>query len=618
MNIFEVMLLKFKALILIVVSSSCLFSQNGPGGVGTSATNVLWLDANRGVTLSGSSVTNWADQSGNAFNAVPSAVAARPTYVTSSANGYPTIDFDGTNDELWVNDAAALDLTAWHFFAVPLIDNQKNYNAILVKGNDSFENYEMIGFSDASLHMPIYWTDATRTFPNTTTSQLTATANVFEYSYSSAVGRDVYRNNTNIQTDNESKTPSTNNFSLYIGNERNTTGRFLDGDLAEVIMYNTPLNSAQRIIVNNYLAAKYNCTLTASDLYDEDNAANGNYDHDVAGIGRVNGSNIHNDSRGSGIVRILNPTGLGDNEFYFWGHDNAALGTFGTSDYPSTQGVERRWVRVWRGSETGSITNFEIRFDLTGLGPVTASELRLLIDTDNDGLFADETTAGGGVVSGAVSLGSNVYGFTNVTGLNNNIRFTLGTSNFTSTPLPIELIDFTAVAIDGKVNMNWTTASEKGNDYFTIERSKNGMDFQPLFLVKGAGNSQSAIDYMERDYEPFDGVSYYRLKQTDYDGSVSYSPIVVVQMKKAGTKLVLFPNPTQGDFTVKLDSGTLPKETLLVIRNANGQEFYSQAILNGEEILIKESDLPNKLTPGIYFVVASSDKEMYSQKLIVK
>lgn len=612
------MLLKFKALIFFVLFTLHLNSQNGPGGVGTSANNVLWLDANRGITLSGSSVTNWADQSGNAFNAVPSSTIARPTYVTNSANGYPTLDFDGTNDELWVNDAAALDLTSWHFFAVPLIDNQKNYNAILVKGNDSFENYEMLGFSDASLHMPIYWSDATRTFPNTTTSQLTATANVFEYSYSSAVGRDVYRNNTNIQTDNENKTPSTNNFSLYIGNERSTTGRFLDGDLAEVIMYNSPLNSAQRIIVNNYLAAKYNCTLTANDLYDEDNAANGNYDHDVAGIGRVNSSNIHNDSRGSGIVRILNPTGLGDNEFYFWGHDNGALGTFGTSDYPSTQGVERRWVRVWRGSETGSITNFEIRFDLTGQGPVTASELRLLIDTNNDGFFADETTAGGGVIGSAVTLGSNVYGFTNVTGLNNNIRFTLGTSSFSSTPLPIELVEFNAIAVGDEVKLNWKTAAEKGNDYFSIERSKNGLDFETRFLVKGAGNSTSSIDYLETDYEPMDGISYYRLKQTDYDGKVSYSPIVVVNLKKSSSQMILYPNPTQGDFTVKLENGSFAKETLLVIRNAEGQEFYSQAILNGDEVMIKESDLVNKLKPGIYFVIASSNKEMYNQKLIVK
>ena len=555
-----------------------LLSQNGPGGVGTSANNKLWLDANRGVTVSGTSVTAWADQSGNGFNAAPPTTTARPAFVASSANGYPTIDFDGTNDEFWINDNAGLDLTAWHIFIVPLIDNQKNYNAFLVKGNDSNENYEMLGFSDASMHMPTLYTDATRTFPNTTTAQLTSTANIFEYSYSSAVGRDVYRNNNNIQTDNESKTPATNNFSLYIGNERSTTGRFLDGDLAEVIMYNAILNSAQRIIVNNYLAAKYNCTLTANDIYVQDTPANGNYDHDVAGIGRVNSSNVHNDSRGSGVVRILNPSGLDDNEFYIWGHDNGNLGTYQTGDYPSGEGLQGRVVRVWRGTEQGTITNFEVRFDLTNMGPVTASQLRLLIDTDNDGTFADETTAGGGVIGSAVTLGSNVYGFTNVTGLNNNIRFTIGTTSLASTPLPVELVDFNVSLLNERVLINWSTASEKNNDYFTIERSKDGLNFETVRILKGAGNSKVQIDYSETDYNPIHGLSYYRLKQTDRDGKLSYSEIEVVKNGiKVENSLIVYPNPSSGTVTIEY-SDDETKKVLILIRDGNGKQYFSRLI----------------------------------------
>lgn len=604
-------------LLCFLLHAGLLSAQTGPGGVGSSSNNKLWLDANRGITLSGANVTNWADQSGNSFNAVPNGSSARPTYVTSSINGYPSLDFDGTNDELWINDNAAFDVTQWHIFIVPMVDNAKDYNAWFCKGNDGQENFELLSYSTNNIHAPIYYTDATRTSPSTANSQVGASACIIEYSYSSSVGRDVYRNNSNINTDNENKTPTTNNFSVYIGNERNTTGRFADGDLAEVIFYNAPLNSAQRIIVNNYLAAKYNQTLSANDLYDEDDAGNGNFDHDVAGIGRVNSSNVHNDSQGSGIVRILNPSGLDDNEYYIWGHDNGVLGHYNTSDYPSGEGVQRRLVRVWRGSETGSITNFEVRFDLTGLGSVTASDLRLLVDTDNDGTFADETVAGGGVIGSAVTLGSNVYGFTNVSVMNNNIRFTLGSTNSVNTPLPVELVAFEAVQAGEYVTLKWNTASEKNARSFEVERSADGIVFESIVTTKAAGNSKIPVYYSETDFSPLKGLSFYRLKQTDFDGSVNYSEVIPVKLSRLGSNLTVFPNPSSGEFKIEY---TAPqnKEVLLVIRDQAGKELYVKAFVvpGNEGQIILEPTLV--LEPGVYIVTASSSDELLSQKLIVK
>ena len=602
--------------LIFLVLTRCLAAQNGPGGVGTSANNVLWLDANRGLTVSGTSVTAWADQSGNGFNATPPSVAARPARVASSINGYPSIDFDGTNDEFWVNDNAALDLTSWHFFAVPMIDLQKNYNALWVKGDDSFENYEWIGFSDASLHAPIKFTDASRTFPNTTTAQLTATANVFEYSFSSAVGRDIYRNNNSIYTDNENKTPATNNFSLYIGNEKATTGRFLDGDLAEVIIYNSPLNSAQRIIVNNYLAAKYNCTLASNDLYTMDDAANGNFDHDVAGIGRVNSSNVHNDSRGSGIVRILNPTGLDDGEYYFWGHDNGTLGSFGTVDFPVGQGLQGRLVRVWRGSEVGTITNFEVRFDLTGLGAVTASQLRLLIDTDNDGTFADETVAGGGVIGSANILGSNVYGFSNVTGLNNGIRFTLGTTNNVSTPLPIELGRFEGTPLGSANLLEWETFSEKNNLRFELERSADGVLFEKIAEYEGKGNFVGLTHYKHLDESPLDGFNYYRLRQVDIDLQADYSPVVVIQHVPTSS-YVLYPNPVPSDGELVVNAPpTLP--IAFDLSNELGQTLFHGAFKSGEDGKYRLRLKDFNLSPSVYVIRFKFGDEFRYRKLIVR
>jgi hypothetical protein len=612
-------LILYNSFLLVLLYPFISFSQTtGPGGVGRSANNKLWLDANRGVTVSSSSVTAWADQSGNAFSALPSAVIARPAFVPASANGYPTIDFDGTDDELQVAYDAAFDLTQWHIFIVPMVDAAKNYNAWLVKGIDNRENYELLSFSDNNIHTPIRWTNNTRTAPSSAASQASSTLNIIEYSFSSAVGRDIYKNNSNIISDNEATTPSVNPNPLYIGNEQGTTGRFINSDLAEVVIFNAPLNSAQRIIVNNYLAAKYNCTLTANDLYDEDNAVNGNYDHDVAGIGRVDGSNIHNDAKGPGQVRILNPTGLGNNEYYIWGHDNGPLGSYTTTpDVPTAQGIQARLLRVWRGSETGSITNFDVQFDLTGLGPVTASELRLLIDTDNDGVFADETVAGGGIISGATFVSGSTYQFATVTGLNNNLRFTIATTSVASTPLPIELIDFNAFYESNKVQIDWRTASEKNTENYLVERSSDGINFELISNVKAAGNSNTIIEYTETDFNPINGISYYRLKQIDKNGSFTYSPIVPVNYKIHKNSLSIYPNPSHGEFNIELN-GHDNTEVLVVIKDITGKEVYSKVAITIEGNNLIAIDAENKLSPGTYFVIASSNNDLFPQRIIVK
>jgi hypothetical protein len=233
-----------------------------------------------------------------------------------------------------------------------------------------------------------------------------------------------------------------------------------------------------------------------------------------------------------------------------------------------------------------------MRWDLTGQGTVTTSDLRLLVDTDNDGLFNDETP-----ISGATSSGGNVYQFAGVTAITNGRRFTLGTASISQTPLPVTLTSFEATAVQGKVKLNWVTASETNNDYFEIQRSTNGALWENLNKVKGSGNSNTKVNYEATDELPMLGTSYYRLKQVDYDGVYEYSVVESVNIARQNT---IFPNPTVGNVILTSDDDNLNLDQILVF-SASGKSVNDKVVikvLSGTQLEIDLSSLPS----GLYLI----------------
>lgn len=163
---------------------------------------------------------------------------------------------------------------------------------------------------------------------------------------------------------------------------------------------------------------------------------------------------------------------------------------------------------------------------------------------------------------------------------------------YENSPLPIELIHFDAQATDARqVLCSWTTATELNNDYFTVERSRDGLVFEAIGEIPGAGTSMSTHAYEWLDRAPHSGFSYYRLRQTDFDGTSSLSPVVAVWMEVPGTSLSVFPNPNNGSFTVLRNEaeGALPLELL----DASGRVIRSWLIASGverEALQIDEAD----------------------------
>ncbi|WP_147679207.1 T9SS type A sorting domain-containing protein [Algibacter pacificus] len=397
----------------------------GPGGVGHTngqSDLSLWLDASSGVSLNGNEVTAWADKSGYGNNAIPTGTSARPSLVTTDVNGYPSIKFDGSDDELTVPDDDSIDLTNWTTFLVSKVDTNKDFNAIYTKGYDALENYEFLAYNDASFHMPIKFTDFSRAYVNSSAGAYsTLNFDVFEYAFSN-IGRDVYKNNNSIYTGNESKTPAVNNTDLYIGNDIGTSGRFLNGRISEMIIFKQRLSLAERIITSNYLAAKYGRILNNNDYYIADTSGE-DYDYKVAGIGQAYDGSKHTDSQGTGIVRINTPSNLDNDEFLFWGEalidadytfsKNYMYTSEGTSEYFSA--IDTKW-RVSHRNDLGTVS---VSINESDINPTVECNEKLKLIVSDDSSFSSGTrTYEFGLVDGVYTVTEVVF--------NDNDYFTLG------------------------------------------------------------------------------------------------------------------------------------------------------------------------------------------------
>jgi hypothetical protein len=181
--------------------------------------------------------------------------------------------------------------------------------------------------------------------------------------------------------------------------------------------------------------------------------------------------------------------------------------------------------------------------------------------------------------------------------------FTGGASTFV---LPIELLDFNCNLNGSIVDIIWKTASETNNDYFTVERSIDGIHFVTILTKAGAGNSTQTISYSDIDRYPFLGLNYYRLKQTDYDGKYTYSDIKTVKTDAESGDFMfeLFPNPVQSLLQVKFLSEIDEKYGFEIF------DAYGQLIKKGVFESIEKSNHfkidTQDLSKGIYLIKISS------------
>ena len=160
----------------------------------------------------------------------------------------------------------------------------------------------------------------------------------------------------------------------------------------------------------------------------------------------------------------------------------------------------------------------------------------------------------------------------------NPVQPTPGFSGFTfsdgGNPLPVELVSFEGIASGNAVIVSWATASEFNSDYFTVERSRNGLEFSPIGRVNATGSSTRKQEYKLSDQQPYAGMNYYRLRQTDRDGSYENSQVIAVRFAQSGLNSV-FHTPAQ-NYVISNWSLTRDEPVQLLLFDLTGRLWLQQ------------------------------------------
>jgi len=181
------------------------------------------------------------------------------------------------------------------------------------------------------------------------------------------------------------------------------------------------------------------------------------------------------------------------------------------------------------------------------------------------------------------------------------------------TQLPVKLTYFEGFVRQDYVVLKWQTASESNSDQFIVEKSYDGERFESIGSVAAAGQSTSSIEYSFSDFEPL-GTSYYRLKQTDFDGSFYYSDVVRLKLDGMGPVAKIYPNPTHKGQSINIDLGD-EESSHIHIFSVDGKTDLVNTTVNQNSFSLEIND---NTQAGLYVVNITSKNIIFSDLILVK
>ncbi|MEZ4830319.1 MAG: T9SS type A sorting domain-containing protein [Bacteroidia bacterium] len=604
-------------------SASGIVGNQGPGGIGNDTDLKMWYLADRITGVAdGKKVPLWKDFSSNGYDAA-AINKQMPAFYSNIVNGRPVVFFDGNDDYFQI--AGNIDLntggpytqktfivafnTSSDVTSRQFIYEQGSETRglnIYIEGGNLYLGGHNLAKDDGKapwgykyISTPVapttsyiasfYFDQPSRTISGRLNGDFIGEA------YD--IGR-IYSDNGGIGLG------GVNGRTLSAAGAVGPTGSYFKGSVMEFIGFNNLLNPAQEMIVQNYLSSKYDINIP-EDYYSHDIS----HSYEVTGIGQKEGES-HTDAKGNGVVRIYKPNDLEDDEFLFWGHNGVILSQGNSEDVDGIE-IKSRLERTWAVEATGRVGVVTIEFDVSAFAQVDNPEsLRLLIERNGDNFKTLELPP----LEGAFNLASQRLIFSGVN-LEDGDIFTLGATDF---QFPVEFL-FLEVKPDGdKVHLNWATGYEMNNDYFTIERAHDGISFTSLANVKGAGNASTTSNYSFTDSQPLTGKATYRIRQTDLDGSFSYSQKVEVSLDAGISAFNVYPNPLTAG--AELNLSFYMKEDLpvgITIQDIRGTVLHQQTYegTKGENLI----QLTPSLWPaGNYFVRLSNGIKTESRRFVVK
>ncbi|MFT6245622.1 MAG: hypothetical protein ACJAXI_002396 [Crocinitomicaceae bacterium] len=598
------------------------FSQNAPGAVNTNI--FFWLKADAGLTTAGVNVTAWADQS-SAATAIT--VNGSPDKVLIGRNYNPIIDFTKSNGVDGGDFLSTADANIQSYFSVAQLTELTRRATHIVSYDDVTTSQPCGG---CALH-------------GGSTAGLNAAYGATGYGNNNFQAPGVWRTNGD-PTGVNNITPHSGNFDLvsalgtgtgsanvFLGGQSNAgwfNGRVRDwfGPVAELIVYSGPITTAEANKIESYLAIKYGITLggngSTTVAYTAPGgtvlwAANSGYHNNVIGIGRENNQELfqkqsHSEDDTIRIYRgalansnIANTSTIGNFSYILIGDNQGQLHSTVASnaEVPGTCGLSSRLEREWKVRRTSMGGTFGVDITLNpnaSPGSVNVSELRFLVD--NDGDFSNGGTTcyfngdGSGIVISYANPVISVTGISTGQITNNSTRyFTIGSINQT-TPLPVELTEFKVSCLKDNVELSWTTASENNNDYFTIERSRDGINFEAIATIDGIGASQAATNYSWTDDSPLSGIAYYKLSQTDFNGLTEEFSIRSVNCNE-DANITIYPNPFDQEFILNSNYGGM-----LTLTDNTGKVILNQLVFAGQNSINTDH-----ISSGCYIAFISLD-----------
>jgi hypothetical protein len=287
-----------------------------------------------------------------------------------------------------------------------------------------------------------------------------------------------------------------------------------------------------------------------------------------------------------------------------------------TGSYPTGIGIlsEARYYSIDLLSGTMNAPTIELSFNTNGATDeniLVPGNARIVRATDAAGPWTDE--GGSGVFSPADPAG---YATSAITSIANPTYFALA---YPDGLLPIGLTNFKALLLNGEVHLEWQTRSELNNHFFTVERSSPELHFDSIGFTMGAGTSNAIRNYALIDRFPLAGRSYYRLKQTDFDGLYSYSDIVGVNNGDDAPLLVrVTPNPSEpgAETFIRLYNAIDPLVTVSIFDAAGRLIAQKETQLKGEMTLQEFGDT-TRFKQGMYLVKVFVDNRFVFTKFII-